>query len=230
MNLGLLSLRHGGAIELGYFSGPIKAYALSANVDAYIVSTEEGFSPLGSNLAFLSEDLGVPEEQLRQLANWNRFNNSRVSLVAIPSRRQNSKLRGVILAACESSEVYKQFSVPFYGRPSRDFYYNVSYEAYAYVARQWGARNIALSHLSSCNRFHPDIATCNAEALAHHGEACPGAINSLTFMGDTAICNEHLSSIALLNKECSTEHRPITVEIERRDGYELIHLEWPKPS
>jgi len=91
-------------------------------VDAYIVATEDGFSPLGMNLRFLSDDLGVPISEIKRLANWNRFENQRVSLVALPSRRSKSQMRGVIFAARETSESYKKFATPLYGRPHRNFY------------------------------------------------------------------------------------------------------------
>ena len=141
--IAVLESRQGGQASIAYYSGEIKSLAPRAKIDAYIVSTEDGFSPLGSNRRFLSADLGVPEKEIRHLADWNRFKNSRVTLVAIPSRRDGGYLRGVILAASESSECYERFAVPRYGRPYRDFYYNVAYEP-SPTHRMHGARSALL--------------------------------------------------------------------------------------
>ena len=130
-----LESRQGGRISIAYDSGEIKTLAHHGKVDTYIVATEDGFSPLGSSRRFLSLDLGIPDDEIRQLATWNRFQNPRVTLVVLPSRRGSGCLRGTILAPSETSECYKRFATPRYGHPYRDFYYNVTYESIAYVAQ-----------------------------------------------------------------------------------------------
>jgi len=182
---------------------------------------------LGANCAFLSSDLGIPEAEISDLARWNHCKNPRVSLVALRSRRTDSLLRGVILAAAGSSVCYRQFAVHRYGRPYRDFYYNVTYESIAYVCRQWGARRLAVSHLSGSEAFHEDIATCNAEALAHYCDSTPMAkVESFLFLG-CCISMEHLRAIARLNSEGSTgHHRAISTDLQHRKGFDLIDLAW----
>ena len=229
--IAVLESRQGGRVSVAYYSGEIKTLASDAKIDAYIVSTEEGFSPLGSNLRFLASDIGVPEKEIKRLADWNRFQNPRVSLVAIQSRKMGSLLRGVILAACESSESYKRFAVPRYGHPYRDFYYNVTYEAIAYASQAWGARRLAISHLSGCNCFHEDIATCNAEALAHYCDSSANSIESFTFLSDCDISLEHLAGIRRLNAEGETgQHHPILTETEHHEGHVLVHLDWSRDA
>ena len=219
--------QHGARTTVGLGEDGLKSLARAGRVDAFIVATEDGFSPLGSNLSFLSSDLGIPKQEIKRLADWNRFKNPRVSLIALQSRRDGSHLRGVILAASETSASYERFATPRFGRPYRDFYYNVTYEAIAYASKTWGAQNLALSHLSGSNTFHKDIATCNAEALAHYCDANPSAdVKSFTFV-ECCIDQEHLSGIARLNAEAHTgRHRPILVEAEQHEGYVLVHLEW----
>src|SRR3990167_3356695 len=117
----ILQSRDGSRVSVTFDPGNLDRLARVGEVDAYIVATEDGFSPLGMSRRFLSVDLGVPEEEIRQLADWNRFENPRVSLIALGSRRQDSCLRGVILAASETSECYKRFATPWHGRPYRDF-------------------------------------------------------------------------------------------------------------
>jgi hypothetical protein len=51
--------------------------------------------------------------------------------------------------------------------PNRDFYYSVTFEAIAYASKMWKSRRVGTSHLSAAQNFHKDIATSQAEALAH---------------------------------------------------------------
>ena len=171
-----------------------KELAGRGEADACIVSTEEGFSPLGASRDFFQRDLGIPyEDEIKPLANWNRFDNERVTLVPLDSRRPGSLLRGIILAPCETSLCYERLpaSVRCH-RPCRDFYYNVTYEALAITCGQWGARKIAMSHLSGGGRCHEDIATCHAEALAHYcdanPESAPDSLSSVAAVLPRIIC------------------------------------------
>lgn len=221
-----LESQAGTQVEVAFNPGRLEPLAREATIDAYIVATEDGFSPLGANLQYLSADLGIPKSEIKSLADWNRFENPRVTLVALRSRRQGSSLRGVVLAASETSECYKHFATPTYSRPHRDFYYNVSYEAIAYASETWDAHRLAISHLSGSGRFHEDIATCNAEALAHYFDEHPTTLDSFTFVG-CCISQKHLAGISRLNAESHTgRHQPIQKQFEEGNGHVLIHLEW----
>lgn len=221
-----LESRTGGRTTVTYDEGLLEPRARTGEVDAYIAAAEDGFSPLGINLRFLSDDLGVPVAEIKRLANWNRFENPSVSLVALASRRRESYLRGAILATSETSECYKKFATALYGRPYRDFYYNVTYEAISHCVSKWSARRLAISHLSASGRFHEDIATCNAEALGHYCDGHPKAVDSFMFLG-CCIAHQHLSGISRLNAEGLTcAHRDIATEIVNRDGHIVIHLKW----
>ena len=227
--LTVLESRQGERTSIEYeFGENLATLAHSGRVDTFIVSTEDGFSPLGRNRSFLSSDLDIPENEIQRLANWNRFENPRVTLVALRSRRVGSLLRGVVLAPSETSVCYKPYSHSHRLRvPNRSFYYNVTYEAIAFVSGNWGASRFSLSHLSGSGSFHEDIATCNAEALAHYCDATPSAkVESFMFVG-CCISLEHLTGIARLNAEAQTGlHHAISKEVEHCEGYELVHLDW----
>jgi hypothetical protein len=231
VKLAIIESQHGQRTSIEFEPGRIKEMAKNSRIDAFIVSTEDGFSPLGANCAFLSRDLGIPEAEIRRLARWNRFENPLVSLIALQSRRTDSLLRGVILAAAGSSICYEQFAVHRYGRPYRDFYYNVTYESIAHLCEKWGARNLAISHLSGSGAFHEDIATCNAEALAQYCDSTPFAnVESFMFLG-CCISVEHFRGIARLNSEGTTgRHRAISTELQHREGFDLINLDWVRTA
>jgi hypothetical protein len=226
-HIATLESRSGLQTSVSFDGGRLEPLVRQGMVDAYIVATEDGFSPLGMNLRFLSDDLGVPITEIKDLANWNRFHNQRVTLVAIPSRNKDGRLRGVILAASETSECYRRFATPLYGRPYRDFYYNVTFQAIAYACENWGTHQFALSHLSGSGRFHEDIATCNVEALAHFCDTQKHPIDSFVFLG-CCILPTHLQGISRLNTEgYAGKHRSISTEIEGHSRHIRIHLDWP---
>lgn len=216
-----LHVRHAPAADL-------RTLVDECHVDVVIMASEYGFSPLGTASEYLSEALDVPVEEIKRLADWNRFNNEQVTLVAIRSRREGSSLKGLILAPAETSRCYGAFATPLYGRPHRDFYYNVTHEAVAYPATRWSAQKVGITHLSASGRFHPDIATCNAEAAAHVGGGSERSIESLVYCG-CCISGEALQSIQRLVQPLANQvHRPITTSIERVAQIELIHLCWTK--
>lgn len=230
VQVAVLECRAGTRVEVAFDPGSIDPLVRDGMVDAYIVSTEDGFSPLGANLRYLSRELEIPAVEIKQLANWNRFENDRVTLIALRSRRTGGPLRGVVLAASETSECYKRFATPTYGQPYRDFYYNVTYESIAFASESWGARRLAISHLSASGKFHEDIATCNAEALAHYCDEHPMALDSFTFAG-CCISQQHLVGISRLNAEGRTgQHRLILREVEDHAGNVMVHLDWGRVS
>jgi len=67
------------------FTTSFAEMATKGEVDAFIVSTEDGFSPLGAAKGFLAADLGIPNNEITELADRNRFHNPRVTLVALKS-------------------------------------------------------------------------------------------------------------------------------------------------
>ena len=226
ITLANLQSHAGTHTSIGFDTGTLEPLAREGKIDAYIVATEDGFSPLGIDRSFMASELGISAGEIADLANWNRFKNARVTLVAIPARREHARLRGVILAPSETSVCYKQFATPIYGLPHRDFYYNVTYNAIAYASREWAARRLAISHLSASGRFHENIATCNAEALAHYCDAYPNTIDSFIFLG-CCMSVDHFAGIAKLNSEGQTsKNRSILVEVENQERHSLVHLSW----
>ncbi len=227
-NLTTLCSNRGFTTTVDYeFDGDFSSHVRNRDVDTYIMATDHGFSPLGQASPFLAYDLGIPHEEIRELATWNQYENEKITLIALESRRSRGLLRGVVLAPCNGSKCYEPFAERAGNDPSRDFYYNVTYEAIAHVGRVWKARRPGMSHLTVSN-FHEDVATCNAEALAHFcDEATEGsALDSFAFVG-CCITREHLNGIKRLNAEGDVaRHREITMHREFRDEVELIHLSW----
>ena len=206
------------------FRSSLSALAKDAEVDAAILSTEDGFSPLGASRRFFQDDLGISEDGIRRLADWNFSGNDLVTLIALKSQRSESLLRGAILAPGSHTRSYAPFKRNG-GRPSKDFYYGVSFEAIKYACLTWGSRKLSFSHLTAAGVYHQDIATCHVEALIHFCEKFPNAAPaSLTFVG-CCIDVDHLQGIRRLVEGGSfTSHRPICVAEDASDDATLIHI------
>ncbi len=225
----MLKSKQGHKTTIGYdFQSSFQELAERGEADVAIVSTEEGFSPLGASRNFFENDLGISyENEIKPLANWNLSENEQITLIALASRRPGSLLRGIILAPGNNTRSYSPFVRSYYSRPHRDFYYSVTYEAIAYACQQWGSRKLAISHLSGSGRFHEDIATCQAEALCHFCDNDQKAApKSLLFCG-CCISEMHMHGIRRLNTESEfTLHRSIRVKAETKGQAILLHLDW----
>jgi len=227
--IGLLAPNQGLVTQIrSSFGKGFKQLAQDGDADVGIMSTEEGFSPLGASGKFFESDLAIPyDSNIRQLAQWNRFENTKVTLIAFKSRRPNGALKGIILAPGSNTKSYEPFAGSPYSRPHRDFYYNVSYEAIAYACFEWSAQKIAMSHLSSCGQFAKDMAICQIEAASHFCNEHPNqSPKSLTYC-ECCIRDEHFEGIASLETEVgANEHRPIRITTEQIGLANLLHLDW----
>ncbi len=241
-NVTSIRMSGGGDVVINHLFGRrIETLVQEGFVDALIVDSEDGFSQLGDMRKFLSEELGLPERNLikhvmdgfpedfdlniSSLADWNRRNTD-VTLVAIPSKRSDSKLKGIVMAPYEGSKCYKQFAFPEYSRPYRDFFYNVSYEAISYVFNKWGAKNIGLTHLARM-RIHEDVTTCQIEAICHFCDDHTG-IESFTFT-DIFDGNVPIKIAKEFNgKNDRGQHRAIATELHSKLGCEFITINFPR--
>ncbi len=214
-------------------------------VDTIIVDSEDGFSQLGMMRRFISVDLGIAqrnlvkhvldgfpstlERNISSLADWNRFEAPDVTLIAIPSSRQEGLLRGVILSPYECCKCYEKYAVPEHSKAYRDFFYNVTFEAISYVYKVWGAKNIGLTHLASYRssdaRRLKDVTMCQIEAIVHFCNENTG-IESFTLVGDQW-SNCPLEVVRQFNNmESVGSHRAINTRSEEKWGIEFIHIDW----
>lgn len=219
------------------FSVMFEELATRGEADLAIVSTEQGFSPLGASSDFFERDLKISyTAEIRSLADWNRSENDQVSLVVFPTKNTQGFLKGVILAPgenCQSYEPYRrQLKHNRYANfPDRSYYYNVSYEAIAFACKELGARRIAISHLSSSGAYHQDMATCHAEALIHFCREYPEiAPETFSFCG-CCISPEHLNGIrTLIQSNQVTTHRNIKLYKTTQNSAFILNLDWEPDS
>lgn len=244
-SVGMLHSRLGEDIIIYHPIGfHIRTLAETNLVDAIIVDTEDGFSQLGTARRFLSVELGLAERNhvkyamddfpenlennISSLADWNRSDTPKVTLVAIPSKRPSSHLKGLILSPYDGSECYKKYSAQEYSKTHRDFMYNVTYEAISYAYKTWGARRIGITHLSRSKyggKYRRDLTTCQVEAITHFCSIYKG-IESFTFV-DESKGNHPLEIVKEFNEIRDVGvHRRINTKIIKFWGMDFIDLDW----
>lgn len=220
---------NGATVQLGYnFNSSFRELIDNRMADCFILATEYGFSPLGLAGDVIAEELALDAREIVAIADWNRDVNPKVSLVGIKAQnvQQPHFFKGAVLAASQTSKSYKSFvNDAIYSRPSRDFFYNVTYEAMHYAAHTLKARKLTISHLSASGNYHQDIATCTAEALAHFHTAYPNLLDTVLFVG-CCIHPEHFKGIEKLTREeTKTQHKAIEVNTSSKNGFDVLTLQ-----
>jgi len=231
------------------FNTSFKDLVDETQVDSLIIEPEDGFSMLGGSRSYLSEELGLPQRNLHRwvmdgmhadfepnissLADWLRSTDPDVTILGIPSRRNDSLIKGLVLVPYEGSNSYRRFAQARYNKPFRDFFYNVTYEGLYYAYHRLGSRNFALSHLIACkygrNNYSMTITFCQVEALLHFCNSHKG-INSVTFW-DFKSGNDPLHAIRyLIEYEKDGKHREIPRTYEKKFGCDFISLELTLPD
>lgn len=199
--------------------------AEARQVDALIIGSEDGFTPLGRFRTFIAEDLGIPEAEIRKLANWIHHESLRTTLVALKSRRQGSVLRGVIIAPCATSRCYQKRDLAETEKPNLDFYFRVTFMAIHHACEEWTAFKIGITHLSASGAFHSDIANTQAIALREYGYSFdPDPPESLLFFG-CCMNESHFRSVdEALYEEDDEDRFDWRLEEEEGSGFKLIHI------
>ena len=223
-------LGQGGQAVAVQYCRDYPTFASPGAPDVLLFPDEDGFSPLGSARSRLASALAIPESEIADLAHWNRFENPQVTVIALASRRSEGLPRGICLCPAEWSRCYLDFGTPRHGRPYRDFYYNVAYEALRIALQDWRATRIGIS--TFVRDRHEDVVTCQIEALGHLLDSAPQSnLASVTFHACGSLELGQMAALGRLHAdEPHTRHRPIDVREERRGEARLLHLRWTVPE
>ena len=214
-------------------------------IDGVLVGCETGFSEFGFFNNFFADSFRVDYRFMRQLAEWNRFENPQVSLLGFsnPETAEHSKLRALALLPYGGDKPergclsYRPFASD---RPSRDFHYNVAYAAFEMVGGRFGAKQLWVMNPAAPWSFHEDIATCFCEALAHWCDDRPDHAPSMVVfyavrggeLRNEGMHVDHFSGVRTLNAERATSrHRPIKVQRDTTmdpsgNSVEVVSLDW----
>ena len=85
-----LRSKTGFVTTIGYdFESSLESLVEAGLIDCCIVSSEDGFSPLGAARDFFAQELGIEVNKIRKIADWNRFHNEEVSFASLSSRNSS---------------------------------------------------------------------------------------------------------------------------------------------
>ena len=234
----------GVVTDVGFLLDPhsIPEALVNDEFDAVISGCEVGFSEFGLHSNFLADQLGIGNRFIEAVATTNRHREERVTLLGF---RKNDaagperNLRGLVLLPYGGAEPgrgcvsYRRFEGSL---PSRDFYYNVAFEAFRIACEEMGARRILVMNPAAPWSFHKNIATCVCEALGHwcdlREEFAPESVVFSLSPDASGMRSMDFSEVRTLNNEGHlTAHRPISVtsrSFNDEDGnrVELTDLDW----
>ncbi len=136
-------------------------------VDGLLIEGFWGFNDLGGYGRLIAKLLGTTEETIQRICSATQ--SSSIPTVAfIPSTLKHLALKGIALVPTQNHPCYERWATPIFGRPYRDFYYNVAYEG-MYLLAKHGCTSIGIAGLTAslAHYGHPDVGNCVAQAAAH---------------------------------------------------------------
>lgn len=218
----ILDSRRGTRTSIHFNEHGPESLVRDGSVDAYILPFDGGAAHGNPGIPYVAESIGMETGELCYFGRRSCAQSHRVTLVGFPTRRQDGGLRGVVLCPTSLSKSYREFARPFDERPYRDFHYRITFAAIAFATQALGARRLAMYRDPL---FDEDIATCNAEALAHYVDLAESPIESFTFLG-VGPDPRFVDGIRRLNAESSSgRHRPTRTFVNHQPQYVEIHVD-----
>ena len=220
---------HGKQVQIDFFPVGLEDFS-DGEVDAFISSSEDGFSPLGLNRDFLKEDLGISSSEWSQIAHHEVFE-SKVAIIGVPSQRDNSQLRGLVLTTPGNRSLEDYSGHNGRGWESHDVTYHLTYQAISYAVRELHAKKIAISHLTGSGGFNHRTAADHLAALA---DVCDDeAACALSYFAFTGCCIhfEHLTKAALPSRSHHSRFfSPANHSLSRGTFYDVVTIGLNPPN
>ena len=133
-------------------------------IDALVIQGNWGFNYLGGSGDIIAKYIDLTEEELREIVNLQR-NSQEIIIKLLIQKNINGRTRAIALVPNSNFECYKNYTHPS-GRASKDFYYNVAYEAFNALSGI-GCKNIAIGALAESDAFSSQLKNAVAEAMVH---------------------------------------------------------------
>ena len=196
----------------------------SDEIDVHISSSEDGFSPLGANRDFLKRDLGISDDDWRELIH-NKLFESKITVLGIPTRRKDSQLRGLILTTAGNISLDDYDGHNGLGWHDQDVQYHLTHQAISYAIKELKAEKIAISHLTASGGFNHRIAGYQLSALA---DVCDDESDcSLKIFLFTGCCIklEHLARARLIGQNRLAKYfTPASYTLSKEGFYDVVTI------
>lgn len=204
------------------------------------MSSQYGFNTFGGISRWLVAELGYEYREILDIINWATNDCEEPTLIRVASKNSQGTVGGIVFAPGENALCYKKFVRSHHSKPYRNFFYNVTFEAYSVLGDLipepedsvsiGSFAAIGVSELSGGTNGHPDIVKAQVEAFYHYCEHRPDvAIDRLRLFG--CISGKAFESIAeLLPTLKGTTHRRIQVEKGRTGQFDTFVLRGFAPA
>ncbi|MEA9602033.1 hypothetical protein VC188_07835 [Polynucleobacter sp. MG-28-Ekke-A2] len=220
----ILELPHRAPLEI-IFERISKEIELNSGVDGLMIETNWGFNDLGIHGQYIAQAMGIDEDVFRFYAE-SLMKEQLPTIDIIPTQSLTPTLKAIALVSTPNCESYK----PFYGnteRPSKDFFYNVTYEALAALIGI-GCKDISIAGLTGSLLFteDPQYKNAVAEATSHIAHDFPTLekIQIVSYGPDISFGINYFNA----HKEETGLHKKIVVKSKDWFGIKRIALDIPR--
>jgi hypothetical protein len=193
-------------------------------IDALLIETNYGFNSFGMYCAFIAKELNTNPDTIRNIGD-SLLKEKIPTINIVISKNIKPTLKAIALISNPNCDSY----IPFEGngeRPSKDFFYNIVYEALANLV-DLGFTNVGIAGLTGSLRFINDNQYKNsvAEAICHCAHDFPELkiIQILMYGPHITYGVDYFNK----NKDESKLHKKISTTVLNLDGIRKIRLNIP---
>jgi hypothetical protein len=194
----------------------------SLKPDGLIIEGWPGFNDLGAHIKILEKAIGN-KKNISKLCSIKSESES-VTITLLKCINPDNNIKGIVLVPTEHYKCYEQFATPFYGKPYKNFYYNVMYEAINLLSLV-NSKNIAIANITGANPRSADIDHCVSSAIYNYIKS-HSSIKSIFSTGQGPKIYD-LTSLEF--QHAVSNHRDINRELTDIDDIETIStIDWTK--
>jgi len=220
----ILELPNRGPLEVT-FDGASKEIELLSGIDALVIETNWGFNDLGIHGKYIAQAMDIDEDVFRFYAE-SLMKEQFPTIDIVPTQSLNPTLKAIALVPTPNCASYKPFTGST-GRPSKDFFYNTTYEALSGLVAM-GCTNIGIAGLTGSLLYVEDSQYKNsiAEAVCHVAHDFPALekIQIVSHGPDISFGINYFND----HKEEAGLHKIIAVEMKNWFGLKRITLDIPR--
>lgn len=220
----ILKLPNRAPLEIKFVKESSREATLS-NMQALVIESNYGFNDLGIYTKYISKAMDIDEDLFRKYAD-SLMKEDLPTIDVIPTQNPLSRLKAVALVSSPNCDCYKAFESNGV-RPSKDFFYNIVYEALSALIRM-NFKNIGIAGLTGSLRFVNDSQYRNAvaEAVCHAASDFP-SLEKIQVISFGPLISNGVEYFNQFPQEAS-QHRTIPTVERDLYGFKRITLNIPR--
>ena len=225
MNTLVLELPNRESLEVSFNKNPDRSAETFSSMDGLVIETNWGFNDLGIYGKYIAQAMDI-DEYIFRFYGEPLLKESLPTIDIVPSLSHSPTLKAVALISTPNCEAYKPF-MGGSGRPNKDFFYNITYEALCELA-QIGCTHIGIAGLTGSLLYVDDSQYKNvvAEAVCHIAHDFPH-LRRIQILSNGPDISHGIGYFNEFKEECRL-HRKISIEKKDWYGLKRITLDIPR--